>query len=164
MTAPPVLVGVDVLDVARITRAMAYSGDRYAAHVAGPAEADLHPDPALSVAAAVAVKECLVKAVGGRPPGFSWHDFAATDGPAPDWAGELLADAVPGVEAAADVVLTETCAYLVGGASGRAALTRFTGPAPDPGLTVVGAARWGWSGDLVVALAILTTIQKGTLP
>lgn len=164
MSPPPVLVGVDVLDVTRITRAMAYSGDRYATHVASPAEADLHPDPALAVAATVAIKECLVKAVGGRPPGFSWHDFAATGGGAPDWAGDLLADAVPGVAATASVVMTESCAYVVRGASGRAALRRLAGPAHAPGLGVVGAARWGWSGDLVVALAILTTVQKGTQP
>lgn len=170
MTAPPVLFGVDVVDVARVTRAMAYSGPAYTRHVTSPAEHDLHTDPGLATAATVAVKECLVKAVGGRPPGFSWHDFEAR-GDAPfagrEWADRLLAGAVPEVEAATRVVLARCCTYTVGGASGRAALARFTAAAPscDPpgGTAVVGMARWGWSGDLIVALAILTTISEGAL-
>jgi holo-[acyl-carrier protein] synthase len=170
VTAPPVLFGVDVVDVARVTRAMSYSGPAYAQHVTSPAELDLHTDPGLATAATVAVKECLVKAVGGRPPGFSWHDFEAI-GDAPftgrEWADGLLAAAVPEVEASTRVALTECCTYAVGGASGRAALARFTATSPSveprAGTALVGLARWGWSGDLIVALAILTTISEGAL-
>ncbi|MFD7658235.1 phosphopantetheinyl transferase [Actinosynnema sp. NPDC059797] len=164
MTAPLVLFGVDVVDVARVTRAMSYSGPAYARHVASPTERELHVDPGLATAATVAVKECLVKAVGGRPPGFSWHDFEASgEAPLPGagWADPLLDAAVPEVEAATRVSMTERCAYTVGGASGSAALARLAGP--REGAAVVGLARWGFRGDLIVALAILTTTSRGAL-
>ncbi|MFJ6673324.1 4'-phosphopantetheinyl transferase superfamily protein [Actinosynnema sp. NPDC091369] len=168
MTAPLMLFGVDVVDVARVTRAMSYSGPAYTRHVTSPAERDLHPDPGLATAATVAVKECLVKAIGGRPPGFSWHDFEARgEAPLPgaEWADPLLAAAVPEVEAATRVSMTERCAYTVFGASGSAALARLTERSADPGdgVAVVGMARWGFRGDLIVALAILTTTSRGAL-
>ncbi|MGX7825652.1 phosphopantetheinyl transferase [Actinokineospora sp. 24-640] len=171
MIAPPVLVGVDVVEVDRISRAVAYSGPAYARHVTAPGEHPLHEDPDLATAASVAIKESLVKALGGRPPGFTWHDFTARGdvawgggpgggGPdSTDWARALLDDAVPELAASTDVVLTEYCAYGVGGASLAAARTRFP---PDPGV-IAGAARWGWQGNLIVALAILTTFPEGAL-
>lgn len=166
MTAPPVLFGVDVVDVARVTRAMSYSGPAYARHVTSPGERDLHADPGLATAAAVAVKECLVKAVGGRPPGFSWHDFETcgeVSPPGAEWADPLLAAAVPEVEAATGVSVTERCACTVSGASGAAALARFTERSTDPGdgAAVLGMARWGFRGDLIVALAILIVVPRG---
>ena len=162
------LFGVDVVDVARVTRAMSYSGPAYTRHVASPAERDLHADPGLATAAAVAVKECLVKAVGGRPRGFSWHDFEACGEvplPGAEWADPLLAAAVPEVEAATRVSMTERCVYSVLGASGSAALARLTerSAAPGDSATVVGMARWGFRGDLIVALAILITMPRGAL-
>ncbi|MCG8926916.1 4'-phosphopantetheinyl transferase superfamily protein [Lentzea sp. CC55] len=168
MTAPPMLFGVDVVDVARVTRAMSYSGPAYTRHVASPAERDLHADPGLATAAAVAVKECLVKAIGGRPRGFSWHDFEACGEvplPGAEWADPLLAAAVPEVEAATRVSMTERCVYSVLGASGSAALARLTerSAAPGDSATVVGMARWGFRGDLIVALAILITMPRGAL-
>lgn len=163
MIVPPVLFGVDVLDVTRVTRAMSYSGPAYARHITSPAEPDLHSDPRMSTAASVAVKECLVKAVGGRPQGFSWHDFEAV-GDLPvrgrEWVQPLLASAVPQVEAATRVTLTESCTYTVRGASGEAALARFT---PDHESDVVGISRWGYGADLIVAIAILITTSTGAL-
>ena len=162
MIAPPVLIGVDVVEVDRISRAVAYSGPAYARHVIAPGEHPLHEDPELATAASVAIKECLVKALGGRPPGFSWHDFTAL-GDVPvagaDWTRGLLDDAVPEVAGTVDVALTDFCAYAVGGASLVAARTRF----PDGAAGVAGAARWGWRGNLIVALAILTTFPEGAL-
>ncbi|WP_245786678.1 4'-phosphopantetheinyl transferase superfamily protein [Lentzea albida] len=168
MTAPPMLFGVDVVDVARVTRAMSYSGPAYTRHVVSPGERDLHADPGLATAATVAVKECLVKAVGGRPRGFSWHDFEACGEvplPGAEWADPLLAAAVPEVEAATRVAMTERCAYTVLGASGAAALARLTGrsAAPADGEAVVGMARWGVRGDLIVAVAILIITPRGAL-
>ncbi|MFI9008208.1 phosphopantetheinyl transferase [Actinosynnema sp. NPDC053489] len=166
MTAPLVLFGVDVVDVSRVTRAMAYSGPAYTRHVASPDEHDLHVDPGLATAATVAVKECLVKAVGGRPPGFSWHDFEARGEaslPGVEWADPLLAAAVPEVEAATLVSMTECRAYAVRGASGSAALARLTERSAGDGAAVVGLARWGFRGDLIVAVAILTTTSRGAL-
>ncbi|SDF44919.1 holo-[acyl-carrier protein] synthase [Lentzea fradiae] len=168
MTAPPLLFGVDLVDVARVTRAMSYSGPAYTRHVTSPGERDLHADPGLATAATVAVKECLVKAVGGRPPGFSWHDFEACGEASPhgaEWAEPLLDAAVPEVEAATRVAMTERCAYTVFGASGSAALARLAERSADPGddVAVVGLARWGFRGDLIVALAILITMPRGAL-
>ncbi|MFC7612584.1 phosphopantetheinyl transferase [Actinokineospora soli] len=153
MTAPPVLVGVDVVEVDRISRAVAYSGPAYARHVTAPDEPPLHPDPDLATAAGVAVKESLVKALGGRPAGFSWHDFAAGLA-VPDPVRDLLDGAVPELAATADIALDRFCGYTVRGASAEAARARFAGGA-------VGAARWGWRGNLVVAVAILTTLPEG---
>lgn len=160
MIAPPVLVGVDVVEVDRISRAVAYSGPAYARHVTAPDEHPLHEDPDLATAASVAVKESLVKALGGRPPGFSWHDFTARAEVVGDgWARALLDDAVPELAASTEVALTEYRAYAVGGASLAAARTRF----PAGSGVVAGAARWGWRGNLIVALAILTTFPEGAL-
>ncbi|GGS16479.1 MULTISPECIES: 4'-phosphopantetheinyl transferase superfamily protein [Actinokineospora] len=156
MTAP-VLVGVDVVEVDRISRAVAYSGPAYADHVVAPGEHPLHEDPELATAASVAVKECLVKALGGRPPGFSWHDFTAVGDIAVGPAGPLLDAAVPEFAATTDIALTRFSAYSLHGASAAAALTRF----PDGAGGVVGAARWGWRGNLLVALAILTAFPEG---
>ena len=154
MTAPPVLVGVDVVEVDRISRAVAYSGPAYARHVTAPEEPPLHPDPDLATSASVAVKECLVKALGGRPTGFSWHDFAAgCDVPA--WTRDLLDEAVPEFAATTDIALTRFCGYTVRGASADAARARFGAGG------AVGAARWGWRGNLVVAVAILTPFPEG---
>ncbi|MGW5050517.1 4'-phosphopantetheinyl transferase superfamily protein [Actinokineospora sp. NPDC004072] len=156
MIAPPVLVGVDVVEVDRISRAVAYSGPAYAHHVCAPDEQPLHEDPELATAATVAVKECLVKALGGRPPGFSWHDFTAEGDGGGDWARPLLDAAVPEFAATTDIALTRFSAYAVRGASAAAALARFPG-----GAGVAAAARWGWRGNLIVALAILTAFPEG---
>ncbi|MFD1149153.1 holo-ACP synthase [Saccharothrix hoggarensis] len=153
----PVLFGVDIVDIGRVTRAIAYSGPAYLRHVTTPQEHGLHPDAELAAAASVAVKECFIKAVGGRPPGFSWHDFRARgDVPhaAREWAGPLLAGAAPEVEKTTGIALGNTSAYSVHGASHAAALTRLA-----PGRSaaaVVAEARWGWPGDRVVAHWILT--------
>lgn len=156
------LFGVDVVDLARVSRAVDYGGDTYLRAVNAHDEPDLHADPGLAAAASVGIKECLVKALGGRPPGFSWHDFVATDAVAPgqEWIATLLAGAVPEIEASTDVALTHRHAYRLRGASGRAACARFADSGGDT-RSPVAAARWGWRGDLVVAIAVLTTITEG---
>lgn len=159
MTAPAVLFGVDVLDVRRVSRAIDYSGSAYVRHVTADGEPPLHPDGAVATAATVAVKEALIKAIGGRPPGFSWHDFLAgsdTDTLVPATAGRLLEDATPQLGRATDIVLTEHCSYRVRGASLDAALTRL-GVADRDGASAVGSARWGRREETLVALAVLVT-------
>jgi len=165
VTGRQVLFGVDVVDLARVTRAVDYGGTTYLRHVNARDEPCLHEDPCLAAAASVGIKECLVKALGGRPPGFSWHDFVATGAQAPDWVGSLLAAAVPELESTTDIPLTHRCAYALRGASGRAARARFDGAGTEDdvraGRSPVAAARWGWRGDLVIAIAVLTTIAEG---
>ncbi len=155
------LFGVDVLDRRRVAAALDRNGAVYTRQVTA---ADEHTptgeEESLAVAAGVAVKESFVKAVGGRPPGFSWHDFAAReDVEVPDAAGRLLADALPSLAEATDVMLTESRAYAVRGASRVAALARL-GAAGHDGTSVVGAARWGRRHHVIVALAILVTISE----
>ncbi len=157
MRAPAVLFGVDVLDVRRVAGALDRNGAVYARHVTAADERDLTGDRALATAAGVAVKEGFVKAVGGRPPGFSWHDFAACqDAEVPGPAERLLADALPSVAAATGITLTESRTYAVRGASLHAALARL-GAAGHGGTSVVGAARWGRRHEVIVALAVLVT-------
>ncbi len=161
------LFGVDLVEVDRVDRAVALSGPVYLGHMNAPDEPGLHDNPTLAVAASVAVKECLVKAVGGRPPGFSWHDFVAR-GDIPfagfEWARPLLDAAEPEIVAATEVALSRSCVYTVRGASRVAALTRFTTDPAGGGLAVAGAARWGWSGNLIVAFAIIITFPEGVDP
>jgi holo-[acyl-carrier protein] synthase len=154
----PVLFGVDVLDLRRVAGAVRRNGAVYTRHVVAADEHDLSTGDDISIAATVAVKESLVKAVGGRPSGFSWHDFVHRDGEPPAAVARLLTDAVPGIATAIGVELTESRTYAVRGAS-RAAVLHRSG-AGDPGETsVVGAARWGRRHEVIVALAILVTIS-----
>src|SRR5690606_34726733 len=114
-------IGVDPLDPRPLAGAGRRNGAVYTRHVAAADEHDLSTGDDIAIAAAVAVKESLVKAVGGRPSGFSWHDFVHRDGEPPDAVARLLADAVPGIATASGVGLTERRTYAVPGAS-RAAV------------------------------------------
>lgn len=69
MDAQPVtLLGVDVINLDRRTDELrALVGRVVAADEILP-----EADDALEILACVAVKEAVIKAVGGRPPGFSW--------------------------------------------------------------------------------------------
>ncbi|MEQ3550192.1 phosphopantetheinyl transferase [Pseudonocardia nematodicida] len=166
LAAAPVLVGVDVLEVDRVRRALDRDGTVYTRHVLAAGEHPLDPDPVLAVAAGVAVKESLVKAVGGRPAGFSWHDFAAA-GPValsgdagvlpPDadallsGAGALSDGAARALAAGLGVELGPPLAYAVRGASAAAARSRLTAGSD----AVAGAARWGLRDSALVAVAVL---------
>jgi holo-[acyl-carrier protein] synthase len=129
-----VLMGVDIVEVDRIVRAARRGGGVFDRRVTTAVERELGPGPA-----AFSVKESLIKAVGGRPAGFAWHDFEAEPRPPAGWGGSLL---------------TEGAAYAVRGASGRAALHRLR-PEGGADVTVAGAARWGTGDGLFVSLAIV---------
>ncbi|MFY1699590.1 hypothetical protein [Solwaraspora sp. WMMA2101] len=178
MTVLPALVGVDMAEVPRVARAVADLGGTYLRHLLTPAERRAAGVDAVAVTASVAMKESLIKAVGGRPVGFRWHDF---DGPLgqPDEAAspvtdlleeaadpvmDLLDEAAARLRAAADLPLDHQVVHRVRGASRAAALARLTtqGTATTPATTpVVGVARWGRHGDTVVALAILIVDNGG---
>ncbi|MEV0199991.1 4'-phosphopantetheinyl transferase superfamily protein [Nonomuraea sp. NPDC050691] len=123
---PAVLLGVDVVEVARLERAVERGGEVFARHVTTEAERGLSPEAAaLSVEAAFSVKECLIKAVGGRAPGFGWHDFEAVAGAPATWAGRLLDEAASELAASTGVALDGNAAYALHGASRDAALHRL---------------------------------------
>ncbi|APU13230.1 MULTISPECIES: 4'-phosphopantetheinyl transferase superfamily protein [Actinoalloteichus] len=173
MTTVAVLLGVDIVERGRLRRMLSDLGDVYLRQVATPSERKLHTGAA-DAAPDFAVKECLIKAVGGRPDGFSWHDFERASAvgsvppPAPavpaqaeeidDEVTALLDEAAAGLGAATGFALTTTDTYAVRGASRTAALARL---APGQGgLSVTGAARWGLDESVLVALAVVTTSAK----
>ncbi|NUW42239.1 4'-phosphopantetheinyl transferase superfamily protein [Nonomuraea rhodomycinica] len=149
---PAVLLGVDVVEVARLARAVERGGEAFARHVTTEAERGLTCE-----AAAFSVKECLIKAVGGRAPGFAWHDFEAVTGAPAAWAGRLLDEAAAELAAATGAALDGSAAYALHGASRDAALRRLR---PPRDAAVAGAARWGSGGGLFVALAIVYVDRK----
>lgn len=189
----PALLGVDIAEVPRVARAVADHGDTYVRHVLTPAErAACGVDTtrpggpaagvdATLVTACLAMKECLIKAVGGRPAGFSWHDFDgrsdppdasdrvsgrpdASDGQATDLLDgqvtELLDEAAERLRAGTGLPLEHQVVHRVRGASRQAALTRLD-PAGAPTTPVIGVARWGRHGDTVIALALLVVDNRG---
>lgn len=70
-------VGIDVVSKAHIAADVERWGDLF---LRGPLTSDEErwcreiPHPAGRLAVCLAVKEAAVKALGGRPPGFHWHD------------------------------------------------------------------------------------------
>ncbi|MER7359099.1 4'-phosphopantetheinyl transferase superfamily protein, partial [Nonomuraea dietziae] len=88
MNPPAVLVGVDIVESGRLARAAHRGGELLARHVATAAERRTEAGRV-----AFSVKESLIKAVGGRPPGFTWHDFEAVAAPAAAWTMPLLDEA-----------------------------------------------------------------------
>jgi holo-[acyl-carrier protein] synthase len=146
MTRPAVLMGVDIVEADRLARAIRRGGATLAGHLTTVAERELCPQ-----GAAFSVKESFIKAVGGRPPGFTWHDFEARAGRPAAWTGPLLDEAAAELAVATGLVLTGAAAYAVQGACGQAVRVRL---APRAG-RVAGAARWGMGDGLLVSLAIV---------
>lgn len=138
-------MGVDIVDLARVERAARRGGELFARRLTTEAERALGPGPAV-----FSVKESLIKAVGSRPPGFTWHDFEAA---APLPAGrcaDLLDEAATELAGSTGFDLTGGASYTVRGASARAATRRLNGRGG-----VAGAARWGEGDGLFVSLAIV---------
>ncbi|MGN9836983.1 hypothetical protein ACTMTI_02550 [Nonomuraea sp. H19] len=135
-----VLMGVDALQPERVEQAMSRWGDAYSARICSAAELAEWGSRPGGVGACLAVKECLIKAVGGRAYPFDWHDLSA-GGAACRTARELL----------------EEAGRAFGAATGAGGL-RLTGCAvPARGLH--GAALWGRSGDHILAMAVL--VEEG---
>ncbi|MEV7966993.1 hypothetical protein AB0O34_13550 [Sphaerisporangium sp. NPDC088356] len=152
----PVLIGVDIVEADRLARAAGRGGAVFSGHITTPAERELGTGEE-----AFPVKESFIKAVGGRPPGFSWHDFEALAERPAGWTGRLLDEAAEELTASTGLTLTGGATYAVRGACRRAALVRLAShQAPMEG-AVAGAARWGHSAGLLVSLAIVFVDRKG---
>jgi holo-[acyl-carrier protein] synthase len=69
-------IGLDLIEVERVRRAWARFGDRFVRRILTPAErASLHGDPATFLAARLAAKEAVFKALGtGWANGVTWRD------------------------------------------------------------------------------------------
>jgi holo-[acyl-carrier protein] synthase len=150
-----VLVGVDIVDADRLARAAGRGGATFTEHVTTPAERELG---ARIEEVAFSVKESFIKAVGGRSPGFTWHDFEARPGRAPVWVSLLLDEAAAELTDSTGLALTDGSRYAVRGPSEQAALGRL---APPEG-RVSGAARWGMGAGLLVSLAIVYADSEET--
>lgn len=153
MTRPAVLMGVDIVEADRLARAIRRGGATLAGHLTTVAERELCPQ-----GAAFSVKESFIKAVGGRSPGFTWHDFEARPGRAPVWVSLLLDEAAAELTDSTGLALTDGSRYAVRGPSEQAALGRL---APLEG-RVSGAARWGMGAGLLVSLAIVYADSEET--
>ncbi|AOS61972.1 4'-phosphopantetheinyl transferase superfamily protein [Actinoalloteichus hymeniacidonis] len=171
MTGAAVLLGVDIVERDRLGRMISDLGDAYRKQVVTQTERHRHREP-IEAAAAFAIKECLIKAVGGRPDGFRWHDFeqacaeppgattlATVEGDDPT---ALLDEAAAALQAATGIELTTAAPYDVHGASRAAALARL---APGrPAQRVLGAARWGHNDIVIAALAVVWTKKEKGAP
>lgn len=143
MSEPAVLVGVDIVAEERVTEAARRGGAAFGRRLPTP---ESFP-----------VKESFIKAVGGRAPGFRWDDFEPA-GPVPPGAAGLLEEAAACLTGSTGLSLPDGAAYTIRRASRRAALTRLA--ARDEDTPVLGAARWGRCGGLLVALAIVLIDER----
>lgn len=81
-------IGLDLVEAARVERALARFGDRFVGKLMDPGEAAALPlapaERALALALAVAGKEAASKALGtGWSQGVRWRDVVVTTGPPP---------------------------------------------------------------------------------
>ncbi|MEV6032052.1 hypothetical protein AB0L65_12930 [Nonomuraea sp. NPDC052116] len=129
-----VLMGIDALRTERVERALSRWGAAYSGRICAPAERAEWAAGPVRVAACLAVKECLIKAVGGRPHPFDWHALRV-GGPAGGAAAALVAEAGRALGTALGVTRFHSTACAVGSRSG--------------------AALWGEHADLIVAVAVL---------
>lgn len=161
--APAALIGIDVVDTDRIGSAIDGVRGVFLRRVFSANERAAIGTDLDSAAVGFAVKECLIKAIGGRPEPFSWHDFETDlrltrplEETGHRFVDRLAARAAIPFGAAMGVarVLTAPCA--MGAGARRAALLRLSGGTSDVLGELSGMALWGWNGRLVTAIAVTT--------
>jgi holo-[acyl-carrier protein] synthase len=147
-----VLIGIDVVERARIERDLRELGPVFTRRVLAPSErtwAFAASDPVWAVSVCVAVKEAVVKAIGGRPARFAWSDaaLAAPASLAPEGPQRRLADAL--IDAKSDDVRRATCQL-------APPLARWAAQrgARHPERAAVVCGRIGGHGDAVAVAAI----------
>ncbi len=74
-------VGVDIVAITRIERAIAYYGARFLRRVYTRAELELCRGHTSSLAARFAGKEAVIKALGGLTKGFRWREIEILSDP-----------------------------------------------------------------------------------
>lgn len=74
-------IGVDIVAINRIERAIAYWGERFLKRVYTDAELELCCGHASSLAARFAGKEAVIKALGGLSKGFRWREIEILSDP-----------------------------------------------------------------------------------
>lgn len=74
-------VGVDIIEVARIEKAVACWGERFLRRVYTDSELELCCNQPQSLAARFAGKEAVIKTLGGLSKGFSWREIEILSDP-----------------------------------------------------------------------------------
>ncbi len=74
-------IGVDIIEVARIEKAIACWGERFLQRVYTDSELRLCGNSSSSLAARFAGKEAVIKALGGLSPNFSWREIEILSNP-----------------------------------------------------------------------------------
>lgn len=74
-------IGVDIIEVARIEKAVACWGERFLQRVYTDSELELCCNNSSSLAVRFAGKEAVIKALGGLSPGFSWREIEILSDP-----------------------------------------------------------------------------------
>ena len=74
-------IGVDIIEIARIEKAIAGWGERFLHRVYTDSELRLCGDSPSSLAGRFAGKEAVIKALGGRSKGFSWKEIEILSDP-----------------------------------------------------------------------------------
>lgn len=160
MTAAP-LFGVDAVALDRMADLSAARGEALLARVAGPDDAEVASTlpPGAELAVLFAVKEAVVKAVGGRPEGFRWTDVVTVASATQTSAAVAGAAAVP---AEAAEILDALGAQV--SAQSRGSLgVRLTGSLQDR--LLCGAAQYGVrDGHVLAAVTLWTTDVAEPVP
>ena len=68
-------IGVDIIEVARVKRAVARWGELFLKRMYTDAELELCRSQPSSLAMRFAAKEAVIKALGGRSQGFRWREI-----------------------------------------------------------------------------------------
>lgn len=74
-------IGVDIVEVARVERAIAYWGERFLHRVYTDSEIKLYRNSSSSLASRFAGKEAVIKALGGLSKGFRWKEIEILSDP-----------------------------------------------------------------------------------
>ncbi len=74
-------IGVDIIEIARIERAIARWGERFLYRVYTDSELKLCGNSPSSLAGHFAGKEAVIKALGGRSKGFNWKEIEILSDP-----------------------------------------------------------------------------------
>jgi len=74
-------IGVDIIKIARIERAIASWGERFLHRVYTDSELELYRSRSSSLAVRFAGKEAVIKALGGLSKGFRWKEIEILSDP-----------------------------------------------------------------------------------
>lgn len=149
-------MGVDVVELSRVARILGDYDERFVAALLTRREAMWvrHWDPIRGAAACLAVKESLVKALGGRPRYFSWREIEVRTPTVLPAASRSFARLARSLMAA---VPLGVMAYAICGLSGGAREQAHRRLEGREGMRIVAEAAWGWTSGYLYAVAAISS-------